>query len=327
VDGGATWDTSDHGDLLFGEFGDPPRPPSVYDPPIDHYAIISTAQHNYNTNACLRLATSEPATLRCLVSDEEPVRIDLPRITRGTAIVCVDHFVFKNARPYDQLEKDDSLYHTFFLTKLKAGKKYWFAFQAEVNFDTATSQGPFFERTHPEAPSFTKTLRPNAPGDLCRIWREVGAPCPNHYLNIDEATPDEDATYIYNAYVVTNWREDLYNIPDLPPDDTGPFEKVTIHARLKQIRGMPYTGEARIILKTHGTIYRSSLIKPLPTWWVNKSWTINLNPFTNEPWTRQEINDLQIGIRLRAYWGVGWQSWAACTQLYCKIYHDCSKYQ
>lgn len=327
VDGGATWDTSDHGDLLFGEFGDPPRPPSIYDPPIEHYAIISTTQRNYLTNACLRLATTEPSDLQCLVTDIEPTFKNRARVVRGEAIVCLDHYVFLNARSYDQKEKDDSMYHTFFLTKLKTNKKYWFAFQAEVNFETATSQGPVFERTHPEAPSFTKTLRPDAPGDLCTIFQEVGAPCPNHYLNIDEATPDENASYVINRYSATNWRSDLYNIPSLPLEDTAPIKKVVITARFKQFQGMPYSGSAYIILKTHGNVYQSSIFRPLPTWWVNRNWHVYLNPFTSLPWTTAEINSLQIGIKLRAYWGVGWQSWAACTQVYCTLHHDCSKYQ
>lgn len=327
TDGGTTWDTTDLGDMLFGEFGDPPRAPSIYDPPLDHYAIITTTQRNYRSNACFRVSTTEPATLRCLVSEEEPTRIELPRIRRGMAIVCLDHYVFKNYRVYEQLEKDDSMYHTFFLTRLKKDEKYWLAFQAEVNFETATSQGPIFERTHPEAPSFTKTLRPDAPGDECTIKYGVPNPCPDHYLNIKEATPDGDASNVNSLWSTTTpYYRDLYKIPDLPPDDL-PIKQVHLTIRIRRQGGYGYIHLARFAIKTNSTLWYSDSWGGIPTEYTNYHLHLYNNPVTGMPWTPAEVNSLQIGLGIRAYWGVGWMSYCLCTQLYCKMIHDCSKYQ
>ncbi|GAH42130.1 unnamed protein product, partial [marine sediment metagenome] len=120
--------------------------------------------------------------------------------------MCLAHYTFMVARTYPQLEKNESLYHTFFVTKLKEGEKYWFAFGADANFSPSPSVSPIFEKTHPGGSPFTTIRRPDAPGDLCDLPSQVGEPCPDHYLNVDEATSDEYDTSVINNNPRTTWR-------------------------------------------------------------------------------------------------------------------------
>lgn len=326
-DYGSTWDMTDIGNLHFAEFGDPPIHESPYRAPAENYAITWLGQIDYNTNVCFRIATTNPVTLRCFFTDEEPTLIEKLKSRRGSEILCFDHYRFISKRTYVQKEKDDSIYHTFFLDKLKTGQKYWLCFDAKVNFNQAPSSAPIFARVHPEAPPFTTMRRPDAPGDLCTINQQVGDPCPNHYLNINEASPDEDTTCIWALLGgTTGWRKDLYKIPDLIANDR-PIRQVHITARCRRYGGMYYAAKFKMIGKTNGVIFESGIIN-CPDWQYNNFHMHYYdNPVTGLPWTFEEVNNLQIGVNLKWYWGVGWVTTVRCTQVYCKIYHACEAYQ
>lgn len=327
TDDGNTWDTTDLGDLLFSEFGDPPLKLVPYTPPFDHWSIADYASIDYNTNSCIRIGTSSPTTTTLLLAVEKPKPIEANRTVRGVTTLCLDHYTFKVARTYLQLEKNDSLYHTFFVTKLKEGEKYWFAFMADANFSATPSVSPIFEKTHPGGSPFTTIRRPDAPGDLCQIPKENGDPCPNHYLNVDESSPDEDATCVINGTYSSSLRSDLYNIPNLLPLDTAPIEQVHLTIRIRASQVYHLGAVAYSLIKTHGLIYESPQIRPVPSTYENFHWHCYLNPFTGLAWTPQEINDLQIGVKLNRRRGVGWGIVSYCTQVYCKIIHDCSAYE
>lgn len=327
VDGGLTWDLTDLGDLLFSEFGDPPLKPTPYVPPFDHWSIDDYGACDYNTSSCIRIATTSPAQLTILIAVRTPTRIDTRRIIRGVTTPCLDHYTFKVDRSYKQLEKNDSIYHTFHVKSLKKGRPYWFAFAATADFWPTPSTGPIFHKVHPGGPPFTTIRRPDAPGDLCTIPRENGEPCPDHYLNIDEATPDEDATCVINGTYSSSLKSDLYNIPNLDPLDTAPIEQVHLTIRIRASQVYHLGAVAYLLIKTHGVIYESPQIRPVPATYENFHWHVYLNPFTSLAWTPQEINDLQIGVKLNRRRGVGWGIVSYCTQVYCKIIHDCSAYE
>lgn len=325
-DGGSTWDTTDLGDLHFGEFGNPPVSPTPYIPPSEHWAVGEIWQANYNVNACTRVSTTNPCTLTMYVSDTPPTAVEGFKTQRGTQIKCLDYFSFRNYRDYAQKEKNDSMYHTFFIHRLKEGQKYWFCFTAERDYLGTKSVAPVFQRTHPGGPPFTTIRRPDARGDLCQINSQIGRGCPNHYLNVDEATPDEDATCVrclgpWTVYYLT----DVYNIPDLGTEER-PINQVHITNRMRRQGGYAYACHAKHALKTHGVVYLSDDIELGPTSYKNYHWHLYENPHTLLPWTTQEVNDLQIGVALSYYSGVGWGTMGYCTQNFCKIYHACEAY-
>jgi hypothetical protein len=52
---------------------------------------------------------------------------------------------------------------------------------------------------------------------------------------------------------------------------------------------------------------------------------LTTNPYTNQPWTWDEINDLQAGVRLDASGGKKWE--ARCTQLYVVVDYTIPQYK
>ena len=163
----------------------------------------------------------------------------------------------------------------------------------------------------------TETLRPSEPGDQCGIYGQTGASCPNHYLNVDDVTPDEDATVVRQSTVTTSSGTDLYNIPDTSVG-SGVINDVTVRARCRRQGGMAYAIDFWIVLKTHDTVY-SQRFRYLGESYSDLSYTWTNNPFTGQPWNWNEINDLQIGVTLEQYWGVGWASSGICTQVYAVV--------
>lgn len=327
TDGGDTWDTTDLGDLLFSEFGDPPLKPCPYTPPFDHWSVTDLGRIDYSTASCIRMATSSPTTATLMLATEKPQPIEEGRTTRGVVTFCLDHYTFKVARTYDQLEKNESIYHTFHVTKLKTGEKYWYVFIADANFSATPSVSPIFEVTHPGGSSFTTIRRPDAPGDFCLIDWQAGDPCPDHYLNVDEASSDGDDTFVSTRYSDL-WKRDLYHIPSLDVSHAvAPFKELQITARWRRQGGMAYVHIAKIGIKVNGVEWWTPAYNDIGTNYENEHLHLTENPITGLPWTYAELTAVQIGVSLRHYSGVGWGSHCRVTQLYSKVIHDCSAYE
>lgn len=327
-DYGVSWDTADHGDLCFAVWGDPPVKPTPYLPPIDKMAVVDICYTHWDKGLVIALPTNVPCHLTCYYTDTTPRKHHVSRIVRGELVPWATYFCFVAWKEIEQSEAGDTLYHTFHFPEWIPCQTNWFTFRGNIDLELSPSVGPIFKHHHPGGLPQDVTLRPNAPGDLCTIPGQVGATCPNHYLNLDDIIPDEDATYIYNNKSVSSWFSDLYEMENINPSEVTKITSITLYARLKRIGGMPYAAGAYILLNTHGVTYQSGLLSPLGIDWEYAWWTITTNPFTGEAWTPQEINNLQIGVKLRAYWGVGWRTWSACTQLYAIIHRgiECIPY-
>lgn len=323
---GVTWDTTDRGALLFGEYGDPPVKPNPYTPPIVNWTITEFSQHAFLESACTRVATTEPSTIECFVTDVEPKSIETYKLQRGAKIRCLDYIAFKEWRSYQQKESYDSMYHTFYITGLKAGRKYWICFTGRSAFLSTNSKGPIIEVTHPIAPPFETVKRPNASGSANGIPFGTPYGAPNHYKDVNEATPDDDASYVMNNSIATCWRSDLYNVPDLLPYDAIPIADVALTGRFAFQYGYSYASGAKLLVKTHLNIYQSETISYLGMTYSNHSWHLHTNPSTHLPWTKDEVDSMEIGVSLQAYYGVGWATFTKCSQLFATITHECSAY-
>lgn len=326
TDAGATWDTTDIGDLHFGEFGDPPLNPTPYNPPIVHWSVTQISQNDYLTSACIRVATTEPCKMKAHFSRDEPASLQVYKVQRGGDILCLDRYSFNSYYDFDQLEKWDSMYHTFHITNLKEGDTYWLTFTAESALEPTTSTAPLFKRHHPEAPPFTTIRRPNEAGDQRQLMGTGQWPLAQNWNYVKEATPDEWLTCVYAPLPGTRWRYDLYNIADISLFPTLPIEQVHFTGRFAKKYGYGYASGACIYIKTHGTTYISTRWSNFGDNFENKHWHLYKNPYTGEDWTQLEVSDLQIGVGLKSYEGVGWAVETWCTQLYCKIYHKCEAY-
>ena len=134
------------------------------------------------------------------------------------------------------------------------------------------------------------TLRPNGAGDSAQ-----NAPYPDsgeaNWEDVDEEVADDDTTYVKANSGETD--DDLYAIPTTSL--SGTINSVTIYTRVKEEQGN--SAEAWALLKTHATVYTGNGHLDDSDWTTHSDvWTTN--PNTGSAWTWDEINALQIGIRL-----------------------------
>lgn len=164
----------------------------------------------------------------------------------------------------------------------------------------------------------TVILRPNAPGDLCQLGWQTGDACPNHYLNVDEVTPDGNTTVVKpSGGQQSQTISDLYNLENLP----GGAMAIT-NVRVYQLTRKNHTSvsaRSRNLIKTGGVIYEGSNITPSSTSAFNAyttDWAIN--PQTGVAWTEADINALQVGIK-----SIGLNptpsNYIVCTQIYVEV--------
>lgn len=175
------------------------------------------------------------------------------------------------------------------------------------------SVGPIFEQHLDAITSQDVILRPNAPGDQCSMYiTGNGLDCPDHWQTVAVPPPDMDIKYLIGNTINKWWGYDLYNLPSYP---MAPIEKVTIVSRFKATGGYAYVRVNAHHIKTHGTPYITTLRDVFADWRYYSKEYIN-NPYTGEPWTQEEIDDLQIGVGLRHTWGVGWARTGSCSEVY-----------
>jgi len=150
------------------------------------------------------------------------------------------------------------------------------------------------------ATTSTETLRPNAAGDECNIAEETGAACPNHYLNVDEVTADDDTTTNYTS--TTAYQRDLYNIENHSTVG-GTISQITVYARCEGDTAVDQVSLKIAIKSGTGTgapdTVDEDTAEEITTSWANYSNAWTTNPATSAAWTWDEIDKLQIGVALR----------------------------
>jgi hypothetical protein len=160
------------------------------------------------------------------------------------------------------------------------------------------------------ATQIQEILRPNGPGD------ETSLPAcfplgTAHWEDVDEVGPDEDRAYVKGDAL--DYKRDLYALTNLTHEGT--VEKVTIYGRVRTIvEGYQY--RAYLSIRTHGTTYDGEEQLLENTSYAYISWELPTNPFTGAAWTRDEVNDLQAGIKLISEVA---ESPPLCTQVFVPV--------
>jgi hypothetical protein len=126
---------------------------------------------------------------------------------------------------------------------------------------------------------------------------------------VDEATPDEDTTYVKDDEAVYGY--DLYNLP--AHSGSGTINSVTVYIRAK--RASSYAIKAYTVIKTGGTEYYGSQIA-LTASYADYSKQYNTNPKTGIAWTWDDIDALQAGIGLNLDENTNHGN---CTQVYVEV--------
>ena len=159
----------------------------------------------------------------------------------------------------------------------------------------------------------TEILRPDATGDETNISSQLpdsGA----HWDKVGEETPDGDSTYVYTSN--SAWQEDLYSIADHSAGaGTINYVKVYMECRAD---ASPAQTSIYAHIKTNEAEYNGSE-ETVTTSYATYSYQWDYNPQTEEAWTWDGIDALQIGVGLREP-TLGQNT--NCTQVYVEVSYE-----
>lgn len=163
-----------------------------------------------------------------------------------------------------------------------------------------------------------KTLRPSGRGDITGL---TDTPSPgNNWEKVDESSPDADSTYVWFKSAlpsVTSDGFDLYALPDQTA--SGEIYSVKVYVRGKKASPLVSVGNIYTLIKTNtNTFFGSS--NALSTSYSTVSTTYTTNPQTGSAWTWDEINALQVGVKLETD-STDTEA-VRCTQVYVEVSHQ-----
>ncbi len=139
---------------------------------------------------------------------------------------------------------------------------------------------------------WVETLRPNAEGSktqLPNLYPNSGT----HWEKVDDVSSDEDTTAVGSYW--EGWVRDTYEIPDISGKNLINEVRVFVRCRTQVI---PNRTSIIPIIRTYGVDYQQSEFTGTIEYAAYVSvW--ETNPFTGLDWTPEEVNELEIGLRLR----------------------------
>ena len=121
-------------------------------------------------------------------------------------------------------------------------------------------------------------LHPNgyAASDNFPIVYPVRDPPEPHYQYVDEDPPNDNTDLVEND--TTDYKEDLYNCETFSLPEGMRIDNIVVYMRATSGITTLTKGYAYIAVKTGGTVYYSSLIRPANDWTTySYTWTTNPN--------------------------------------------------
>ncbi|MBA7694317.1 hypothetical protein ES703_102924 [subsurface metagenome] len=117
----------------------------------------------------------------------------------------------------------------------------------------------------------------------------------------------------------SGWAYDFFTIEKLP---TLPLEiyYITVTARARREGGTMNYRIIRTGIRTHGRTYWQPTWQPVIKEWRNYNYSWVPNPYTGQPWTYQEINDLQIAVDIENFPREGVWEYCLVTQMYLTVH-------
>jgi hypothetical protein len=157
----------------------------------------------------------------------------------------------------------------------------------------------------------TLILRPDSNGSENEVYQYPDSG--SHYDKVDEEVSDDDTTYLYYDTSLSGPKDEycFYSDSGL---GSATINSVTVYAKVKRYN-VGYAG-FRLRVKVGGTDYESGVKYATASYTeVSETWTTN--PYTGQPWTAEEIDALEAGVR---YNGVGNGClWERCTQIWVVV--------
>jgi len=149
-------------------------------------------------------------------------------------------------------------------------------------------------------------FRPTANGDLTEL-EGVGL---ENWEAVNDVKPDGYGTFIRSTSI--NLQRDLYLHQN--HQQSGTILRVDIYFRTT------HHGEA--LIKPNLNIYNGPLINPNPGYWTTSVQFWLINPETQQPWTWQDIDNLQFGVAMCSHSaggkGGGYDP-SNCTQVFMLV--------
>ncbi len=161
----------------------------------------------------------------------------------------------------------------------------------------------------------TVTLRPNANGDESGLTGSDADQIDN-YLLIDEATSDDDTTYVSVGNTDT-YLTDLYNVADTTVSGKGKINSVTVYIHVRA-GNTPTQASAYTRIKTNGFAYDGTALT-ITTTYATYNTAYTTNPQSGNEWTWAEVNALQAGVALRRPTTTGPNKWSRATQVWVVV--------
>ena len=155
----------------------------------------------------------------------------------------------------------------------------------------------------------THTLRPNADTSADTDWQDLPV-AGDDYEKVDEASADDDSTYVYTSNSVS-WLNELFELPDTLP--AGPISNVRVYFRARlEASSSDFCIRARV--QTGGVKY-SGTETQLTTSYVDYYYDWATNPGTGEAWTNAQVDGMYAGVYGIAPSG----GTIRCTQIYVVV--------
>ncbi|MFX0171959.1 MAG: DUF2341 domain-containing protein [Candidatus Hodarchaeota archaeon] len=166
-------------------------------------------------------------------------------------------------------------------------------------------------------------LRPGSNGDSNSFWRS-GAGI--NFQAVNEITPDEASSYIYNAQNYT-YNYDYYRPIGFSKVKHGTISKVTVYTRAGTANSDILTLYYENRLRIGGVNYPGIMRYSLPTLgFTTYSDEWSSNPATGQLWTWNDLENLQIGVRGRISYNNGFiKNRIRITQVYAKVTYISNK--
>lgn len=141
-----------------------------------------------------------------------------------------------------------------------------------------------------------------------------------NYQMVDEEYSDGDATCLLPASAQSRRWLDLFEFPDPSLPEGAIIDRVEVFARVRREMGK-FDITARTALRTHDQTYYGSHVIP-PTSYTLISTSYDVNPYTGEAWTVDEVNALQAGEDDESFFSITGSDEIRCTQVWVEVsYH------
>lgn len=116
----------------------------------------------------------------------------------------------------------------------------------------------------------------------------------DNYQLVDEIPGDEDATYVESAIPSA---QDYYTVPIPPNTQTGlTIKRVWLEARARDTAAAG--PQVKLGMYKSSTYSLTSALSLLTSYTAIKGSALTTNPFTGQPWTRNDFSGLEIGVEV-----------------------------